>query len=208
MWNSRQRNEERGIFLLNYTIHLWHAKCVFLLPRAYLCSLVLITFILSWYESVGLIQGGYSQQFPPWSLTWFKKDPFCISDPNCSRPLSHTVHCALTTHFAQKWISKPYNSYTKPLLHILILPFLISLFEYYFISNNQWKDSKHCATQKLFTMKTRYRRDHVLSSLTKSKGNFRIKKVANSRSDREVWLSSWTRALSAWHHQFLCNMTS
>ena len=38
-----------------------------------------------------------------------KNDPFCISDPNCSRPLSHTADFAPT----------------QPLLHILILSFLI-----------------------------------------------------------------------------------
>ena len=46
-------------------------------------------------------RGVLPEKYPTMITHWIEMTPFCISGPNCSRPLSHTIDFAPTTLFAQ-----------------------------------------------------------------------------------------------------------
>ena len=72
------------------------------------------------------------------SLNW-KKTPFAHQIKTVADPY-HIQSILPHNPFCTDKISKPYYFHTAPLLHILILSFLISLLECCLNSNNQWKD--------------------------------------------------------------------
>ena len=91
-----------------------------------------------------------SEKYPTMITHLIEKGPLLHIRPNLQQtPIAYSRFC-LNNPFCTDKISKPYNSHTAPLLHILILSLLVFLFECCLINNNQWKDPKHCYRTALY----------------------------------------------------------